>query len=105
MFFHCKSYFIQTVPPLSDIGRPTVQINITPFGPHKQWCVQKSAAQEGLCFVKRQTITRVLNIFTALIILHKENLTKNYIYESWSLTKDDIGRMETVLGFLSAVVK
>ena len=76
MFFHCESYFIQTVPPLSDIGRPTVQINISPYGSHKQRCVQKSSAQDGLCFVERQTIvTHVLKLFT-LIIQSKENLTK-----------------------------
>ena len=77
MFFHCESYFIQTVPPLGDIGRPTVQINITPFGSHKQRCVQKSSAQEGLCFVETQLNYRHTRsqIFT-LIILSKANLTK-----------------------------
>jgi hypothetical protein len=54
MFFHRESYFIQTVPTLSDIGRPTVQINISPFGSHKQRCVQKSSAPEGPYFVERQ---------------------------------------------------
>lgn len=91
---------------LSDIGRPTVQINRTPSGSHKQRCVQKSSAQEGLCFVKRQ-----LNYHTRSLTFHGVNYPaqrksyQNYIYETWSLMKDDMRRMETVLGFLSEVVK